>query len=191
MKNEKNIPATTPSNAGKPARVDDSGMDRLARLRKERSEALAKIRKLQGRNLSLQKKAEQRKRFLVGEAYLNANAKPCQVEAYVTGLLDAMLKRDQDRALFGLSPKPATPPSPASQPVSPTPPATPLPKPASTVEPLTKPATLPPTKPKNPTSAAPVAPVPKAATPPSVNNTDQPPQTASGQMSVPQPKATS
>jgi len=102
MKNEKHIPESAPSPNAEALAPIDSTEARLAKLQGQRSKALAKIREIQGRNLSLQQKAEARKRFLVGEAILNDAAKSPETRALFMRLLESTLRRNKDRALFGL-----------------------------------------------------------------------------------------
>jgi len=185
MANEKNTPTTTPSNAGTPAWVNGPRMERLKKLSKQRDEALAKIRKLQGRNLALQNKAEQRKRFLAGEAILDDAAKTPETSKHLMLLLDSILKRDEDRALFELHNKPAISPSPTSQPVAPKPSAAHSSKAVFPHEQPKKPATLPPSTTQQPVLKTPDTPALQAALPPRSNNAVEPPQIAPAEIPAP------
>ncbi len=72
-----------------------------------RIEALkARAAKIEGRQKAQERKAETRRKVLAGAMILHHRQTDEKARSWVDRKLDEFLERDQDRALFGLSPRP-------------------------------------------------------------------------------------
>ena len=80
---------------------------RLERLMEQREKLNARIQSAEARLKSSERKQDVRKKILVGAYYLDEAAKNDNMDE-IKSLMDKYLKRDLDRALFGLHPLPKT-----------------------------------------------------------------------------------
>lgn len=83
---------------------------REAKLREQLAQVRAKKAQLEARKVQKlikgQRADDTRRKILVGAMYLERMDRDADAKAKITAQLDNFLTRDDDRALFGLAPKP-------------------------------------------------------------------------------------
>ncbi len=80
--------------------------DRLAKLEEQRARINAEIQRVRAREQQQKRKADTRRKVLVGAWILGKVDSGEWPEERLLDGLDGYLERDHDRALFGLTPKP-------------------------------------------------------------------------------------
>jgi hypothetical protein len=83
-----------------------TGNDKLAKLLEQRKAIDAQIRLEQNRENAKKKKDDTRRKILTGAAVLDEAGKHPKFKADIDKLLGRFLKRNDERALFGLPPLP-------------------------------------------------------------------------------------
>ncbi len=84
--------------------------DKLEKLLAKREEMNAKIRREMGRDRSLKRRQDTRRKIIAGALVL-AEKNPA-IKAWLSRTVAEVLIRDDERALFGLAPLPADPSAP-------------------------------------------------------------------------------
>lgn len=77
----------------------------LAKLKEKHLQLAARIQRLEAAEKHAERKKDTRRKILIGAYYLD-KARKENTETALAEVLSDYLKRDQDRALFGLSPLP-------------------------------------------------------------------------------------
>lgn len=86
-----------------------TGNEKLAKLIEQRKALDAQIKLEQNRENAKKKKDDTRRKILAGAAVLDEAAKHPKFKAELESLLGRFLKRNDERALFGLPPLPVPP----------------------------------------------------------------------------------
>ena len=81
--------------------------DRIRQLEEQRARINAEIQRVRSRESQEARKRETRRRILAGAMVLDRVARKDLSEKLFKADMDRFLERDQDRALFGLPPRPA------------------------------------------------------------------------------------
>ena len=81
--------------------------DRIRQLEEQRARINAEIQRVRSRESQEERKRETRRRILAGAMVLDRVARKELAEKLFKADMDRFLERDQDRALFGLPPRPA------------------------------------------------------------------------------------
>ena len=81
--------------------------DRIRQLEEQRARINAKIQRVRSRESQEARKRETRRRILAGAMVLDRVKRKDLSEKLFKADMDRFLDRDQDRALFGLPPRPA------------------------------------------------------------------------------------
>ena len=81
--------------------------DRLRKLEEQRARINAEIQRVRSRESQEERKRETRRKILAGAMVLDRVARKDLSEKLFKADMDRFLERDQDRALFGLPPRPA------------------------------------------------------------------------------------
>ena len=81
--------------------------DRLRRLEERRARINAEIQRVKSRESLEERKRDTRRKILAGAMVLDRVARKKVSEKLFKADMDSFLERDQDRALFGLPPRPA------------------------------------------------------------------------------------
>jgi len=89
---------------------DHLGKDKLEKLLAKREEMNAKIRREMGRDRSLKRRQDTRKKIIAGALVL-AEDDPA-IRLWLSKTINKAVKRPDERALFGLAPLPAEPAAP-------------------------------------------------------------------------------
>lgn len=76
----------------------------LEKLKQRKAQLEARIQTIEARNKSKERKIDTRKKILIGSYYLNQATKENKLDELVK-IMDKFLERDNDRQLFGLTPK--------------------------------------------------------------------------------------
>lgn len=80
--------------------------DRLRKLEEQRARINAEIQRVRSRESLEERKRETRRKILAGAMVLDRVARKDLSEKLFKADMDLFLERDQDRALFGLPPRP-------------------------------------------------------------------------------------
>ena len=88
---------------------DDDKDDKLEKLLVQRKALDERIRKEQNRKNAIKRKADTRRKVLAGAAVLDESEHNAKYKTALYGLLERFLTREDDRALFGFEPLPASP----------------------------------------------------------------------------------
>lgn len=83
--------------------------DRIRQLEERRARINAEIQRVRSRESQEERKRETRRKILAGAMVLDRVARKDLSEKLFKADMDRFLERDQDRALFGLPPRPAPP----------------------------------------------------------------------------------
>ena len=81
--------------------------DRIRQLEERRARINAEIQRVRSRESQEERKRETRRKILAGAMVLDRVARKDLSEKLFKADMDRFLERDQDRALFGLPPRPA------------------------------------------------------------------------------------
>ena len=81
--------------------------ERMRKLEEQRARINAEIQRVRSRESQEERKRETRRRILAGAMVLDRVARKELAEKLFLADMDRFLKRDQDRAVFGLPPWPA------------------------------------------------------------------------------------
>ena len=81
--------------------------DRIRQLEEQRARITAEIQRVRSRESQEERKRETRRKILAGAMVLDRVARKELAEKLFKADMDRFLERDQDRALFGLPPRPA------------------------------------------------------------------------------------
>ncbi len=81
--------------------------DRIRQLEESRARINAEIQRVKGRAQQAERKRETRRKILVGSMVLDLVERGEWLEERLKAALERFLEREQDRALFGLAPRPA------------------------------------------------------------------------------------
>ena len=82
--------------------------DRLRKLEEQRARINAEIQRVRSRESLEERKRETRRKILAGAMVLDRVARGDLSEKLFKADMDRFLERDQDRALFGLPPRPVS-----------------------------------------------------------------------------------
>ena len=80
--------------------------DRIRQLEEQRARITAEIQRVKARESQEERKRETRRKILAGAMVLDRVARGELAEKLFKADMERFLDRDQDRALFGLSPRP-------------------------------------------------------------------------------------
>ena len=80
--------------------------DKIRKLKEQRARINAEIQRVKGRESLEERKRETRRKILAGAMVLDRVARKDLSEKLFKADMDRFLDRDQDRALFGLPPRP-------------------------------------------------------------------------------------
>ena len=81
--------------------------DRMRKLEEQRARINAEIQRVRSRESQEERKRETRRKILAGAMVLDRVARKELAEKLFLADMDRFLERDQDRAVFGLPPRPA------------------------------------------------------------------------------------
>lgn len=82
---------------------------RIEALRTKRAQIDAELTRLHAQSRAEERKADTRRKILIGAIILQEMEAQLEIDAWVRKLLQERLRKDRDRTLFGLLPLPSAP----------------------------------------------------------------------------------